>query len=91
MVHSSEVARHKDLFDAGISNRSGDVSHCTKKSVSLVMCVYNESNLLPDAARRCAGALSSDFDDFEIIFVDDGSVDGTGEIIGRLAQGNAAR
>ena len=58
------------------------------KSISFILPVFNEKNLIVDTLRRCNEILSRDFEDFEIILVDDGSVDGTGEIIEELAKGN---
>lgn len=51
------------------------------KSVSLILPVYNEKNLLEPALERCMSALSADFTDFEIIVVDDGSRDEISEML----------
>ena len=58
------------------------------KSVSLILPVYNEVMLLENAVSLCLNALSKSFSDFEIILVDDGSYDGTGELMDKLAQNN---
>lgn len=56
------------------------------ESISLVLPVYNESNLLGSTVRRCIEVLSRDVADFELILVDDGSTDGTGDEMDELAK-----
>lgn len=53
--------------------------------ISVVVPVYNESANLPQNLLRMAKALAATGKEFEIIPVDDGSVDDTAEIIRRLA------
>jgi dolichyl-phosphate beta-glucosyltransferase len=55
--------------------------------ISVVIPVYNEAGCLPahvDALRPLLQSLAPD--DWEIVLVDDGSSDGTGDVIARLAQ-----
>jgi dolichyl-phosphate beta-glucosyltransferase len=55
--------------------------------ISVVIPVYNEAGCLPehvDVLRPLLQSLSPD--DWEIVLVDDGSSDGTGDVIARLAQ-----
>ena len=54
-------------------------------SVSLILPVYNEVNLIHNAVEHCVKSLSESFSDFEIILVDDGSSDGSGSVLQELA------
>jgi len=56
------------------------------QSVSVVLIAYNEKQLIHNALERCTQALLKDFEDFEIILVDDGSNDGTGEVMEEYAK-----
>jgi glycosyltransferase involved in cell wall biosynthesis len=60
------------------------MSDKSKKSVSLILPVYNEKTLLAPAVERCISALSADFEDYEIILVDDGSTDGITDLLTSL-------
>ncbi len=62
-----------------------------KSGVSFVLFVYNEENLLEDCVNRCLAALERDCEDFEIVLLDDGSKDGTGKVMKRLADANPSR
>lgn len=57
-------------------------------SISFILPVYNEANIIEDAVKHCMELMSRHFSDFEMIIIDDGSTDGTGEILERLAQGD---
>lgn len=57
-----------------------------KQSLSLILPVYNEKDLVTSALNRCLESLFKDFSDFEIILLDDGSNDGTGEIMDELSK-----
>lgn len=56
------------------------------RSVSMLFWGYNEEMLVGDALRRAHELLERCVEDFEIIIVDDGSTDRTGEIIRELAR-----
>ncbi len=55
-------------------------------SVSLILPVYNEKNLLGPAVERCLKALKEQFTDYEVIVVDDGSTDGIAGVLERTGQ-----
>ena len=73
MSSSSPVAHAKPKFD---------------RSVTLVCYGYNEEELIAEFMERAAGLLSAVVDDYEIVFVDDCSTDGTWAIAQRLAGEN---
>jgi glycosyltransferase involved in cell wall biosynthesis len=54
------------------------------RSMSVVVPAYNEMGNLEGAVRDVVHALRS-FDEYEVIIVNDGSTDGTGEVADRLA------
>jgi glycosyltransferase involved in cell wall biosynthesis len=53
--------------------------------LSLCLLAYNERGSIESGARRCAGALTACGQTYELVLVDDGSTDGTAEIIDALA------
>lgn len=55
-------------------------------SFSLVLPAHNEAENIEPVVRRALEVLPTFFDEYEIIVVNDGSRDGTGEIINRLAR-----
>lgn len=57
-----------------------------KPSLSLVVAVYNEEELLEDFVRKSYRDLSLVSDDFEIILVDDGSTDSSRKIENELSK-----
>ena len=50
------------------------------RGISVVLPAHNEEAVIADVVDTCLGALSGIVDEFEVIVVDDGSVDRTGEI-----------
>lgn len=69
-----EQCRRLELHQA-----SGGAHRLTPPSVSLVIPAYNEQEVIERAIREADEALSALVTDYEIIVVDDGSVDGTRE------------
>jgi len=59
-----------------------------KPFLSVVIPVFNEEENLPELGRRLLATLTALSDSFEIIFVDDGSLDRSWEIIFQLHQEN---
>lgn len=57
-----------------------------KKSVSIVLPVYNERNVIEQVIRSIYNNVCSKLDDVEFIVTEDGSTDGTKEILEKLAK-----
>jgi undecaprenyl-phosphate 4-deoxy-4-formamido-L-arabinose transferase len=66
-----------------------DFGHSGIPAVSLVVPVYNEETTVEEVYRQSVAALESLGQPYEIIFVDDGSTDGTWKTLERLHEGNA--
>jgi glycosyltransferase involved in cell wall biosynthesis len=62
------------------------VKNKISQGISLILPVYNEKESLERAVKICTEVLSDDFEDLEIILIDDGSTDGTGEMMDELAK-----
>ena len=57
-------------------------------SISMVIPVYNEAGNIQSCAQSAIATLKSIADTFEVIFVESGSTDGTGELADELAKAN---
>ena len=66
-----------------------DLTHSGTPAVSLVVPVYNEELTLEQVYRQSVAALEGMGRPYEIIFVDDGSSDGTWRTLQRLHEGDA--
>jgi glycosyltransferase involved in cell wall biosynthesis len=62
----------------------------TAPDLSVVIPVYNEEENLPTLAAEVQGALEAIGRPYEVIYVDDGSTDGSSEILRRLAREDPA-
>ena len=60
-----------------------------EKKLSLVIPVFNEQEVMPESFRRTKAAMDEMGYTYEIIYVDDGSRDGTWEILSQIAAENA--
>lgn len=67
------------------ARRSSYPPHMAGRSLSIVMAAYNEEAALPACVERTLAFLREHVDDGELILVDDGSTDGTGALVDRLA------
>ena len=56
--------------------------------ISYVLAAYNEAEIISDCIQRIVRMLEQDFDDYELILVNDASIDKTGEIMERAAKDN---
>jgi dolichol-phosphate mannosyltransferase len=54
------------------------------RSVSVVVTAYNERENLEATVEVVLGSLKGQFDEYEVVIVDDGSTDGTAEVADRL-------
>ncbi len=61
-----------------------------RPSISLVLPAWNEADAILPALDEAITALSQLTDDYEVIVVDDGSSDGTADLVKQVAQYNAA-
>lgn len=52
-----------------------------KMKVSLVIPMYNEGSIINEALATFSEYMKKTFEDFELIFVDDGSTDGCGDLV----------
>lgn len=55
---------------------------------SLCIPMYNESSIIKETAKALHGYMSENFEDYEIIFADDGSKDGCGKMVEELGLPN---
>ena len=60
------------------------------KSISVVIPAYNEEGNISAVVQKSLKTLKKVSNDYEVVVVDDGSTDKTGEIIGAIAKANKA-
>src|SRR5690349_6318438 len=57
-----------------------------RPSLSVVLPAYNESHRLPQTLRELKDYLPERFDHYEVLVVDDGSADGTPDLVEKQAR-----
>ena len=60
------------------------------KDLSIVISLFNEAESIPELIRWIETVMSSEGYDYEVIMVDDGSTDGSWQIIRNLSEKNPA-
>src|SRR5919197_2175562 len=68
-----------------LESRRGAVEEAPVPDLSIVVTLYNEAASLDELYRRTVAALASGPRSYELVFVDDGSTDGTFVAVERLA------
>lgn len=56
--------------------------------ISLIIPMYNESKIIADTAKTVSEYMKATFEDYEVIFVDDGSKDNSAQIVESLGYPN---
>ncbi len=54
--------------------------------ISVIVPIYNESSIIEHSVTSFAEYMSKNFDDYELIFSDDGSTDGCGEFVSEYSK-----
>lgn len=76
-------------IDAGTVSVTNIAGPLTGRGIAVVLPAYNEEAVIAQTVTRCVEVLSVIAPDFEVIVVDDGSRDRTGEIADELAANDA--
>ena len=69
---------------AVITPMSKQITQCRPTNISVAIPIYNEESILPELHRRLRQTLAEIPGDHEIIFVNDGSTDGTDEMLAAI-------
>jgi dolichol-phosphate mannosyltransferase len=75
---ASSSSRHE-------SNKARDEAPASSRSISIVIPALNEETVVETVVRDIEKQVTAFFRDYEIILIDDGSTDKTGEIMDRLS------
>jgi glycosyltransferase involved in cell wall biosynthesis len=74
---------------AGAATTSQRSAPLTTRGLAVVLPAYNEETVIAHSVARCVDVLSTLAPDYEIIIVDDGSRDRTGQVSDELAAANS--
>jgi glycosyltransferase involved in cell wall biosynthesis len=85
-MDSAYSGKEKTAFSAGNTEEHTLLSNY---SLSVVLPAYNEEQVISFTVTDVLAALNGRISDFEVIVVNDGSVDRTGEIVASIAQADA--
>jgi glycosyltransferase involved in cell wall biosynthesis len=93
MPDTSETSVTSDTTDASDATtetieKTPPAMPLTTRGISVVLPAHNEEAVLADTLDTCVSALSEIAPDYEIVVVDDGSTDRTGEIAEKFAAAN---
>jgi glycosyltransferase involved in cell wall biosynthesis len=86
--HAQAPAQHAPESIADSTTMAQKAGPLTTRGLSVVLPAYNEETVIADTVARCVEVLSALAPDYEIIIVDDGSRDRTGQVADGLAAAN---
>jgi len=74
---------------AGVDDAASESTIITTRGLSVILPAYNEEAVIADTVEACNRTLALIAPDYEIIVVDDGSRDRTGEIVKEIVRTNS--
>jgi polyisoprenyl-phosphate glycosyltransferase len=83
--HFSEVSHTESSHDAAVS----DIGETSAPAISIVVPLFNEADCLPELYSRLVNVMEELGERWEFIMVDDGSSDGTTELVEKYAEADA--
>ena len=71
-----------------MDNDNSKKQELTKKRISFCTCCYNEVNNVGELARRIEVAMKQETYEYEIVFSDNASTDGTQDVLRKISENN---